>query len=106
MLTKLFQKFIHGVKNYFTCKDALEMCLNVKLKITEKSVNYAYSCAKTSVLDPVKDATQTQKMGYAEFIVWLWGIANEYFKDDPNLSKDLTLAQKLYRLLEMLYKQI
>lgn len=101
-MTKLFQKFCHGVKNYFTSKDALEMCMTAKLKITEKSINLAYSCAKCSVIDTVKDPSLNQKMGYPEFIVCLIGIANEYFKDDLNLNKELTLAQKVYRLLQCL----
>ena len=100
MLSKLYNKFIHGVKNYFTWKDALELCSKLKLKISERSVTYSYSWAKISVIDPVKEPLLTQKMGYAEFLICLWGIANEFFKDDPDLSKKLTLDQKLHRILQ------
>ena len=82
------------------------MCLRVKLKIADKSITYAYSLAKSSVVDPVKDASLTQKMGYPEFLVCLCGIANEYFKDDPVLSQELTLDEKLHKVIIELSKQV
>ena len=105
ILRNFYNTFIHGVKNYFTSKDALEMCLRVKLKISEKSVNYAYSWAKQSVLDPVKDPLLLQKMYYPEFLVFLCGIANEYFKDDIELSHKYPLEQKLHLVLQELMKK-
>jgi hypothetical protein len=105
-IRKFFNKFLHGVKNYFTCKDALEMCLKVKLKIADKSITYAYSCAKQSVVDPLKDPTLPQKMYFPEFIVCLCGIAFEYFKDGQKDDRDLSMEQKLHKVLQELQKYV
>lgn len=89
-----------------TMHDAMNLMMkDTALNLIEKDAIYCYGMSKMSVID-LDSMWQYKHLKFVELLEMMGRIAHQKFKDHPDLSESMSLAQKIEHVLDIVLRMV